>query len=109
MIVTTDLVDNIGDIHPRNKLDVGNRLALWALAKDYGRDDLVYSGPLFESMTIEGETARLRFAHVGRGLESHDGQPLRSLISHLSFDLSASEVLLLEQSMPRQKADHSAS
>ena len=36
MAVTTDLVDNIGDIHPRNKLDVGKRLAFWALAKEYG-------------------------------------------------------------------------
>ncbi len=36
MIVTTDLVDDLTDIHPRNKKDVGERLARWALAKDYG-------------------------------------------------------------------------
>lgn len=76
MAVVTDLVDNIADIHPRNKLDVGNRLALWALAKNYGRSDLVYSGPLFESMAVENDALRLRFAHVGGGLKSRDGQPL---------------------------------
>ncbi len=76
MAVVTDLVDNIADIHPRNKLDVGNRLALWALAKDYGQDDLVYSGPLFESMQVEGNKIRVRFAHVGDGLKSRDGKPL---------------------------------
>ncbi len=76
MAVITDLIDNIGDIHPRNKLDVGNRLALWALAKNYGQTDLVYSGPLYKSMKIEGNKIRLQFAHAGSGLKSRDGKPL---------------------------------
>lgn len=76
MVVTTDLVDNINDIHPRNKLDVGNRLALWALAKNYGKTDLVYSGPLYKSMQVESDKIRVRFAHVGGGLKSRDGKPL---------------------------------
>jgi len=76
MAVTTDLVHNIGDIHPINKIDVGNRLALWALAKEYGKKDLVYSGPLFKSMKAEGGKIRLSFAHVGGGLKSRDGKPL---------------------------------
>lgn len=75
MAVVTDLVDNIADIHPRNKLDVGNRLALWALAKTYGKD-VVYSGPLYRSMTIDGNKVRLSFAHAA-GLKSRDGKPLR--------------------------------
>ena len=76
MAVTTDIVHNIGDIHPRNKHDVGNRLALWALAKEYGKKDLVYSGPLYKSMKVEGDKVRLSFAHVGGGLKSRDGKPL---------------------------------
>lgn len=76
MAVTTDLVDNIKDIHPQNKLDVGNRLALWALAKTYGKKDLVYSGPLYKSMKADGNKLRLSFAHVGGGLKSSDGKPL---------------------------------
>ena len=76
MAVTTDLVDNISDIHPRNKLDVGNRLALWALAKSYGRSDVVYSGPLFKSMQVNGPQIRIDFAHTGDTLKSRDGQPL---------------------------------
>ncbi len=76
MAVTTDLVDNIADIHPKNKLDVGNRLALWALAKCYGQSDVVYSGPLYESMTVEGNSIRIQFAHAGNGLKSRDNKPL---------------------------------
>jgi sialate O-acetylesterase len=76
MAVTTDLVDNIKDIHPKNKFDVGNRLALWALAKDYGKTDLVYSGPLYKSMKIEDGKIRVSFAHVGGGLKSQNGKPL---------------------------------
>ncbi len=76
MSVTTDLVQNIGDIHPNNKIDVGNRLALWALAKEYGKKDFVYSGPLYKSMKVDGNKIRLSFAHVGGGLKSRDGKPL---------------------------------
>ena len=76
MAVTTDIVHNIGDIHPRNKIDVGNRLALWALAKEYGKKDIVYSGPLYKAMKVEGDKIRLSFAHVGGGLKSRDGKPL---------------------------------
>ena len=52
MAVTTDIT-NLNDIHPRNKQDVGKRLALWALAKTYGKTGLVYSGPLYKSMKVE--------------------------------------------------------
>ncbi len=76
LAVTTDLVDDIKDIHPRNKPPVGNRLALWALVKDCGRKDLVYSGPLYKSMKIEGKKIRVSFAHVGGGLAARDGKEL---------------------------------
>ena len=84
MVVTTDLADvdkihpknkNYVGIHPTNKQDVGRRLALWALAKVYGRD-LVYSGPIYQSMAVEGTKIRLQFDHVGGGLVAADGKPL---------------------------------
>jgi sialate O-acetylesterase len=75
MAVTAD-VGNPADIHPKNKQDVGKRLALWALAKTYDCSDIVYSGPLYKSMTVEGSKIRIRFDHVGSGLASRDGQPL---------------------------------
>jgi len=67
LAVTID-VGEAADIHPRNKQDVGRRLALWALAKDYGQRDLVYSGPWWAWIKVEGSTARLGFDHVGGGL-----------------------------------------
>ncbi len=75
MAVTTDIGD-LNDIHPKNKQDVGKRLALWALAKTYGRSDLVYCGPLYESMSVEGNKIRINFKYVGGGLVSRDGKEL---------------------------------
>ena len=76
MVVTTDLVDDISDIHPRNKRDVGNRLALWGLSKTYGRDDIVFSGPIYKSMQVNGNEIRLEFHYTADGLKSGDGQDL---------------------------------
>lgn len=61
------------DIHPTNKLDVGKRLALWALAKNYGKKDIIYSGPLYKSMKRQGDKIRLYFNHTGSGLLAKDG------------------------------------
>ena len=74
MAVTVD-IGNVQDIHPKNKQEVGRRLALWALAKVYGRK-LIYSGPLYKSMAVEGDKVRLDFEHVGSGLTASDGKPL---------------------------------
>jgi sialate O-acetylesterase len=55
------------DIHPKNKQDVGKRLARWALADTYGKD-IVPSGPLFEKISIQGDKVRVHFKYVGSGL-----------------------------------------
>ena len=74
MAVTIDIGD-ANTIHPRNKQDVGKRLALWALAKTYGRD-IVYSGPIYKSMQVETERIYIKFDHAGSGLRSSDGGQL---------------------------------
>jgi sialate O-acetylesterase len=66
MAVIIDIGD-AKDIHPRNKQDVGKRLALWAQSQVYGKD-IVYSGPLFESLKVDGGKARVSFKHAGGGL-----------------------------------------
>lgn len=71
MAVTLD-IGNPDDIHPTNKRDVGKRLALWALANDYGKE-LVYSGPLYKEQAIEGSSIRIHFDHVGSGLVAKGG------------------------------------
>ncbi|HEX8283206.1 MAG TPA: sialate O-acetylesterase [Pyrinomonadaceae bacterium] len=60
------------DIHPKNKRDVGERLALAALAKVYGRK-VEYSGPVYRRMKIEGDRARLSFDHAAGGLVAKGG------------------------------------
>jgi sialate O-acetylesterase len=67
MAVAND-IGEADDIHPKNKIDVGKRLALWALAKDYGREELVHSGPLYKDCSFEGAEVSVRFDSVGEGL-----------------------------------------
>jgi sialate O-acetylesterase len=74
MAVIIDIGDP-NDIHPRNKLDVGHRLAVWALADTY-RQKVEFSGPLFQSYSIDGDKVRIRFTHSG-GLKTTDGQAPR--------------------------------
>ena len=71
---TCDPSDHYGGGHPRNKQEIGRRLALWALAKDYGKKDLVYCGPRFKSLTVEGKQLRVAFDHVGGGLVTRDNK-----------------------------------
>ena len=71
LIVTTDLNDNGEDLHPTYKWEVGRRLALWALAKDY-QQKIVYSGPIYRSVSIKGDKAILTFDHFDVNLK----QPL---------------------------------
>src|SRR5262245_32699081 len=75
MAVTNDIA-TLRDIHPPNKKDVGKRLALWALAHTYGKTELVFSGPLYESMAVEGDKIRIKFKHTSPGLVARDGKPL---------------------------------
>ena len=75
MAVTMDIVDNIYDIHPYNKLDVGKRLSLCAKANTYAKN-IVFSGPVFESATKEGSTMRIKYkaGTIGTGLTTKDGK-----------------------------------
>jgi len=75
MAVVND-IGNLENIHPKDKQDVGHRLALLALAKTYGQPHLVCSGPTFKSMKIQDNTIRVKFDNTGSGLASRDGGPL---------------------------------
>jgi len=66
MAVTLDIA-TVDNIHPPDKQDVGKRLALWALAKNYNKK-VMYSGPLYKSMKIEKNKVILSFNCAGKGL-----------------------------------------
>lgn len=75
MAVSIDIGDSL-DIHPRNKQDVGLRLARAALKEAYGREN-VWLGPLYESMRVQGDSAVISFSEVGDGLMVVPGEKLR--------------------------------
>ncbi len=74
MAVSSDVGDSL-DVHPTRKLEVGERLARWALCKTYGKE-VVPSGPLFSKAWREGSTAVVEFDYAD-GLTTSDGKPLR--------------------------------
>ena len=74
MVVAIDLGE-WNDIHPDNKKEVGERLALPAFKLAYGEAG-EYSGPLYKSNRIDGNKIILEFDHTGNGLMSNDGEPL---------------------------------
>ncbi len=74
MTVNIDLGE-WNDIHPGNKKDVGERMALAAQKIAYG-EEVVYSGPVYKNHRIEGKKIVINFAHTGGGLMTDDGRPL---------------------------------
>ncbi len=81
MVVVSDLVDNVKDIHPRNKVDVGKRLANYALAETYKQNVGAYKSPAFQSMQVEKDKIRLSFSNVITGLKSTGKTPMQFLIA----------------------------
>ena len=69
LAVTIDIGD-AGDIHPKNKRDVGKRLAYWALANTYGKREMPFSGPVYKSSSIIDGAIRLTFNHDCGGLKA---------------------------------------
>lgn len=76
MTVNIDLGE-WNDIHPDNKKDVGERMALAAQKIAYG-EELVHSGPLYQTSEIEGDKIIISFSHIGSGLVTNDGEALSS-------------------------------
>ncbi len=75
LAVTID-IGEAGDIHPRNKEDVGKRLALVALANAYGKSEVAHAGPEYESMAVEGDKVRIKLRNAS-GLMTKDGGPAK--------------------------------
>jgi sialate O-acetylesterase len=75
MAATTDIGD-VKDIHPKNKQEVGRRLALWALAKTYGKSNVACEQPMYASMAVEGNKIRIKFKNSAGGLSTKENKPL---------------------------------
>jgi sialate O-acetylesterase len=69
MVVISDLVDDTTDIHPKNKHDVGYRLATWALGDTYHQKNIVYRSPAYHDLAIKGEQAIVSITDAPGGLK----------------------------------------
>ena len=81
MVVISDLVDDVKNIHPKNKLDVGKRLATFALAETYKQNVGEYKSPAYQSMQVEKGKIRLTFDHAASGLKCTGKSPEKFLIA----------------------------
>ena len=81
MVVINDLVPDVNDIHPKNKKDVGIRLANYALAEVYGKKTAAYKSPMYKSMKIEKGRIRIYFDNADNGLVSRNGPPTEFYIA----------------------------
>lgn len=72
MVVITDLIDSVKNIHPSHKREVGNRLANWALAQTYHQNGIVYRSPEFEKAEKKSGKVELLFTHLPTTLKSSD-------------------------------------
>jgi sialate O-acetylesterase len=74
------------NIHPADKIDVGDRLARIALANTYCKKDIVYSGPVYDSMKVDADKIRLQFKHTEGGLVA---KPIPATYQPLSTEPTA--------------------
>jgi sialate O-acetylesterase len=74
MVVISDLVDDTTNIHPKNKHDVGLRLANWALAETYHLPGIYYKNPRFQAMETKGDKLILTFSDAPDGLVVKGGE-----------------------------------
>jgi len=81
MVVISDAVDNVEDIHPKMKKPVGDRLANYALAETYKKPILGHQSPVYKSMLVEKNKARLSFYYGSIGLISQGGDPKGFLVA----------------------------
>ncbi len=81
MVIIGDLVDDVKDIHPKNKTDVGVRLANWALNDTYGLKTAPYKNPSFESIRILKNSVEVTFKNAEGGLISTGKSPQRFVIA----------------------------
>jgi len=91
MVVVSDLVDDVKNIHPKNKHNVGQRLAAFALTETYKQSIGAYKSPVYHAMQIEKDKVRLTFDHVLTGLKCTGKTPLK-------FKIAGEERIFLEAS-----------
>lgn len=111
MAVTND-IGSLTTIHPTDKKDVGERLALIAFAHEYGLPGIVDSGPVYRAMKIVGQSIGLEFDHAEEGLISRDGKPLNwfeiagqdNVFHPATATIRGSEIVVSSPQVPQPKA-----
>jgi len=98
------LMDLDVDVHPANKTAPGERTALWTLAKDYGKKDILYSGPLYKSHKVDGNKIIIEFDHADTGLMLGKKTGFNPAVELPNGELSCVEIAAADKKFKKARA-----
>ena len=106
MVVISDLVNDTTDIHPKDKHDVGIRLANWALAETYHQAGLIYKNPQETGVEVNGDKVTVNISNAPNGLMVKGGEgPAKGKGSNVSTLVVAGEDHVFYPAMSKVEGD----
>ncbi len=99
MVVITDITGDTNNIHPKDKINVGKRLAAWALANTYDKENIQYSGPLYHDMEVKGNKAIIHFDFAKDGLAKKGNESTDFMIAGEDHEFVSATATIMDSTV----------